>query len=121
MNLGGDDHLVALGEVADRTAENLLADAAGIDIGRIEEIDARFERTLDEGARRILGQHPLAPFRGAVGHAAETNARNFDARGAEADIAHGENPFGWRVGAALGEGAGTGSMRGSPFRMGGTS
>src|SRR5947199_10841648 len=48
IDLGSDDNLVPLAEILDRTPENLLAAAEGIAVRRIEEIDAGFERPLDE-------------------------------------------------------------------------
>src|SRR5437016_11084610 len=49
IDLGSDDDLVSSGEILDRTPENLLAAAERIAVRRVEEIDAGFERTLDNG------------------------------------------------------------------------
>jgi len=47
-DLGGDDDLVALGEFLQGAAEDLLARADRIHVGRVEEIDAAFERLANE-------------------------------------------------------------------------
>ena len=46
VNLGGDDDLVAAGEIAQRTAGDLLADAQRVDVGGVEEVDAQVKRSL---------------------------------------------------------------------------
>ena len=58
IDLGGDDDLVAAGEVLDRAAEDLLAVAERIAVRGVEEIDAGFERLLDERAAFFLAQAP---------------------------------------------------------------
>jgi hypothetical protein len=58
IDLGGDDHLVAAGEILDRAAENFLAAAERIAVGGVEEIDAGFERLLDERAAFFLAEAP---------------------------------------------------------------
>ena len=48
VQLGGNDDLVAIGEVLQSAAENLLALSNRIDVGRVEEIDAKLQRFLDD-------------------------------------------------------------------------
>jgi hypothetical protein len=78
MDLGRNHDLVAPAEIPDRAAENLLAVAERIPVGRVEEIDAALQRALDERAALLLAEAPgmvtlVAP---AVAHAAEANARH---------------------------------------------
>src|SRR3546814_15706472 len=65
-----------------------------IDIGRVEKGDAALERRLDEGPAGVFIQHPVAPGRRAIGHAAEAEARHFHAGGTETDLNHGGLPSG---------------------------
>jgi hypothetical protein len=76
MHLGGDDDLVALGEILERPPQNLLARAVGIHIGGVEEVDAELERLLDEGAALLLAKRPavIAALGRAIAHAAEAKA-----------------------------------------------
>src|SRR3546814_20057953 len=60
-----------------------------IDIGRVEKGDAALERRLDEGPAGVFIEHPVAPGRRAIGHAAEAEARHFHAGGTETDLIHG--------------------------------
>jgi predicted transcriptional regulator len=71
--LGGDHDLIARGEILQRAPEHLLADALGVHVSRVEEVDAQFDRALDERAAGLFVQHPRAPFRRAIGHGAEAN------------------------------------------------
>src|SRR5207253_3469040 len=68
--------------------DHLLAAAERVDVGRVEEVDPGLERLLDEGAACGLVEHPFAPARVAIGHAAEAQARDVKAGVAEADIVH---------------------------------
>src|SRR5205823_4415565 len=90
IDFGGDDDLVAAREILDRAAEDFLAVAERIAVRRVEEIDARFERLLDEGPALLLGEAPgmIAEIAAAVAHAAEANARDIEAGAAELDIFH---------------------------------
>jgi hypothetical protein len=59
VRLGGHDHLVAAGEVADGAAENLLARAAGVHVGGVEEVDAQLHRVLQQrGPLGVLQPSP---------------------------------------------------------------
>src|SRR5262249_18476497 len=90
VHLGRDHDVLATREVLDRPAEKLLARAVGIDVGGIEEIDAAFERALDEGATLLLIEGPgmIAAISHTVAHAAEADARHLEARAAEFHIVH---------------------------------
>jgi len=61
INLGGDDDFVASGEIPDRATEDFLAAPNRIAVRRIGEIDAGFERALDEG-RLSSSPRPQAWF-----------------------------------------------------------
>jgi hypothetical protein len=69
MRLGGYDDLVTAGKVPDRPAGYFLGGAAGIDIGRIEEIDARLNGAAQDRAARFLVEDPLVPALGGVAEA----------------------------------------------------
>src|SRR5687768_11658767 len=56
--LGGDHHLVAPGEIAQRTTDNLLAGAVGITVGCVEKIDAKLERLANKWPALLLVQRP---------------------------------------------------------------
>src|SRR4051812_2505567 len=90
IHLGGDDHLIALGEVLDRSSEDLLAIPERIAVRRVEEIDAGFERTLDERTALLLAETPgmIAAVAAAVAHAAEANPRHVQAGAAELGVLH---------------------------------
>jgi hypothetical protein len=94
-HLRGDHDLVAPGEFLDRPAENFLAGARRINIGVVEEVDPALEGALDERARSLLVEHPLAPFRRAIGHATQAQFRHFHAGLAKAYEFHGRQPLGW--------------------------
>ena len=87
--LGGDHHLVARREVVERAADDLLADAAGVHVRRVEEVDAGVEGSPDEGTAGLLGQDPGAPGGRPEGHRAEAETRDTQAGTAEIDVFHG--------------------------------
>jgi hypothetical protein len=78
-HLGGDDDVVAAGEVPDGAAGDLLGDAERIHVGGVDEVDAELDRTLDDRPAAIFGEHPRAPAGVAVGHHAEADPRHFEA------------------------------------------
>jgi hypothetical protein len=90
IDLGSDDDLVSSVEILDRTPENLLAAAERIAVRRVEEIDAGFERTLDERAALLLAEAPgmIAAVAAAVAHAAQANPRHVEAGAAELGVFH---------------------------------
>ncbi len=90
VDLGRDHDLVAVREIPDRPAEDLLAAAERITVRGIEEIDAALKCPLDEGAGLLLAEAPgmVAAIGRAVAHAAETNPRHFEAGATEFHIFH---------------------------------
>ncbi len=90
IDFGSDDNLVPSGEILDRTPENLLAAAERIAVRRVEEIDARFERTLDERTALLLAEAPgmIASVAAAIAHAAQANPRHVEAGAAELGVFH---------------------------------
>ncbi len=89
VGLGGDHHVFTAGERLQRAAENALAFSAGVNVGGIEKIDARFQRLADKGARFIFFQHPGPPGRIAVGHATQAEAGHLQAAVAKPNVVHG--------------------------------
>src|SRR3954447_14300252 len=90
IHLGGDDHLIALREVLDRSAEDLLAIPERIAVRRVEEIDTGFERTLDKRAALLLAEAPgmITAVAATIAHAAEANPRHLQAGAAELGVLH---------------------------------
>src|SRR5882724_7913580 len=86
--LGGDDHTVARRELLESAAGDLLADAERVHVGGIEEVDAELDGAPEERAALLFFEDPLAPFLRPVGHAAETDAGDLEAGGAEANVFH---------------------------------
>ena len=77
--------------VAEGLAEHRLRLARGIDIRRIEEVDARVEGVIDQRINVVLGQsadHLKDAAFAAKGHGAETEAGNEDSGVAELLIFH---------------------------------
>ena len=75
---GGDDDAVArAAEIFQSAAQYLFAYADRIHVRGIEEIDAKFQRALDEGPALLLFKHPFAPLLRAVSHGAEANRDTF--------------------------------------------
>ena len=90
VHLGGEHDLLAAGEVAQRAAGDLLAAAAGVDVGGVEEVDARLEGVPDERPGRVLVEDPLVAAAGRVApaHAAQGDGRDVESGGAELRVAH---------------------------------
>jgi hypothetical protein len=65
-----------------------LACAVRVYVRGIEEIDAHLQRALEERFRRVVVEYPVAPFRRAVAHAAQADARYLEAGTAEIHIFH---------------------------------
>src|SRR5580692_2672146 len=78
------------GEILDRAAEDFFAAAERISVRGVEEVDACFERLLDERPALLLRETPgmIAEIATAVAHAAEANARDIEAGAAEFGIFH---------------------------------
>ena len=91
-HLGGDDDVLALdAEIAQRLAELNLGLPFGIDVGGVEEIDARFDRAADERRGGLLIERadgPPEPGAAAEGHRAEADFGDILAGAAERSIAH---------------------------------
>src|SRR5690606_1477417 len=85
-----DDHLVAGGELPDEAAGDLLGCAEGVDVRGVEGRDARLDRLAEERAGIVEGEGPAVAASGrlAVRHAAEDDAGDVEAGGAEADVLH---------------------------------
>jgi hypothetical protein len=88
--LGGDHHVVAVGEVLQRASEDLLTHPKRINVGGIEEIDPQLKGVLDDRAAVFLVQHPLVnpACRVSEPHAAEADARHVHAGGSELGVLH---------------------------------
>src|SRR5882724_13633340 len=76
VNLGRDYHFVAPRKIPNRPAEDLLAVAERVAIGGVEEIDAGFERLLDERSAFLFVEGPgvVPAVAAAIAHAAEADA-----------------------------------------------
>lgn len=78
--LGGDDDAVAQGPVGDELADQTLALAPRIDVGGIDEVAARLDIGVEDGARSVrVG----APALRAEGHGAERHRADHKAGAAE--------------------------------------
>jgi hypothetical protein len=88
--LGGDHDLVPVGEIAQRAAEDLLAGAGRVQVGRVEEVDPGLESVLDERAAGLLVQGPdrVAAAGVAVGHRADGDRGHVQAGGSQLDVPH---------------------------------
>lgn len=62
-NLGGDDHFVAFGKVAQSAASDFFTLADGVHIGGIEKGDAELEGAFDDRTALFFIQYPVAPLR----------------------------------------------------------
>jgi hypothetical protein len=93
VDLGGDHHLVAPGEVGQRVAEDLLAGAGRVDVGGVEEVDALLERAPDEPAALLGRQRPRVSSPGGLpeAHAPEADARDVQAGASKFDVIHGSH------------------------------
>ena len=90
VHLGGEHNLLARDEVPERPADDLLARPARVDVRGIEEVDPGVERAADKRPALVLLQRPgVRPScRVAIGHAAEANARHFEAGRPELGVLH---------------------------------
>ena len=78
MHLGGDDNLVPPGKILDGASQNFLASVEAVDSGRIKEIDAQIQRSLDDGFAVFFVPRPFvySAFGIAKAHAAEAQRRD---------------------------------------------
>jgi hypothetical protein len=90
VHLGGDDNLVSAREILDRAAEDFFTVAERIAVCGVEEIDARFERLLNEWPALLLREAPgmIPKIAATIAHATEADARNVKASAAELGIFH---------------------------------
>ncbi len=95
VNLGGDDDGLTAGTALEETPKHLFAGAAGVDVGGVEEVDSQIERLAQERLAVLLVEAPgmasrlgFAGSGRAIGHAAEANARDFEAGLAQICIVH---------------------------------
>src|SRR5882724_5906227 len=79
MHLCGEHYLFHLRHLVERSAGHLFAHAHRVHVGGVEEVDAKVQGFLIEGARVDFVQDPRAPFWGAVGHASQTDPGDFEA------------------------------------------
>ena len=98
VDLAGDHHLVAAGEIAQGAPQDFFAGAGGVEVGGIEEVDPQFEGAADEWAAGFFIQRPLPALGGApVAHAPQADARDFEAGVAKAGVLHGFAPVSWMI------------------------
>ena len=90
MHLGGDDNLVPPGKILDGASQNFLASAEAVNIGRIKEIDAQIQRSLDDGFAVFFVPRPFvySAFGIAKAHAAEAQRRDIQTGIAEFHAIH---------------------------------
>src|SRR5258707_1001515 len=81
---------LAIEQVDEVLHADLFAAAERITVRRIEEIDAGFERPLDERPALLLAEAPgvIAAVAAAVAHAAQADPRHVEAGAAELDVFH---------------------------------
>ncbi|OWK23738.1 hypothetical protein AJ87_29390 [Rhizobium yanglingense] len=82
--LSRDQHAV-LALAAEDFAKNFLRDAGRIDIGGVDQVDARIEAQIDKAAgfgNAEIADH-LRPALAAEGHRAHRHGRNLEARAAK--------------------------------------
>src|SRR3984893_11666141 len=90
VDFGCDDNLVAAGEVPNRSPKDFLAAAKGIPVRRIKEVDAAFERPLDERTALRLVDAPGvgAAIGGARGYDTHAQSRHLQTGATELHIFH---------------------------------
>src|SRR6266576_3063781 len=93
-NLGGDDHLITLGVIAERTPHDLFAGTVRVAVRSVEKIDAEFERLLDEGAAHFFIERPGvgATIGHAISHAAQAKSRHLETGMSKSDVIHVYSP-----------------------------
>ncbi len=91
-HLCGDYYFVPFREVAQSPARHLLACARRVHVRGIEEVDALLQRPLVERACLLLVQDPVPPFRRAIRHRPQADARNLQPRLSQTHILHERPP-----------------------------
>jgi hypothetical protein len=96
IDLGGNDNGFASDVGVQESPQHGLAGTDGIDVGRVEEVDAKIQGLFQEEMAGGLIQRPsvasgLGPARGGcpVSHASEADARDLETGLAQVDIVHG--------------------------------
>ena len=74
-NFRRENDLFAFGEIAQCASDDLLTRAIGIDVGRVEEIDAKFQRLLDKRPGLSLRPVTRDAFRAWERHSSCSRAR----------------------------------------------
>src|SRR5690606_20106268 len=89
-DLGGQHVVVTVGEDPRQDAAgDLLAGAAAVDVGGVEEGDPGVGGAADEGFGAVLRQHPVLPSgRVAVAHHAQADTGHLHAGGAKPYVLH---------------------------------
>ena len=89
-DLARQDHLVARhSQLAQGAPDVLLARAVCVAVGGVDEVDAGIRRRRDHGARLVVAHGPRARRSGhAKAHAAQTEARDLEARFSQLNAAH---------------------------------
>src|SRR5262249_48723343 len=75
-DLRRDHQLVAIAMLGDECADDLLADAVGIVVAGVDEVDARLDRTTEYRAALFEVEHPRAPRAVAEPHRAKPEPRD---------------------------------------------
>ena len=76
----------AVAHLAERLADQLLAVAAAVDVGRVEEVDAEVEGAPERGQRLLVAD--VAPAHAADGEPAEADFGDHELCAAEASVVH---------------------------------
>ena len=95
VHFGRDDDLIAHGHLFQMRAGDLLAEADGVHVGGIEEIDAGVERDAEVLARIFFidvpalgAQRPIRQIAAAVAHASQAEAGHGDSSISEVGVLH---------------------------------
>jgi hypothetical protein len=91
--LGRDDDVVPVGEVAQRPPEDLLARPLRVHVRGVEEVDPGVQCVLDQRSARLLAERPdRVPAVGlAIGHRPDRDGRHVETGGAELAVLHGSS------------------------------
>jgi hypothetical protein len=91
--LGGDQDAVAA--FPDRRAEDLLRHAAGVHVGRVDEVDAAVEAHVDlaDGAGDVGVAHEREPVAAAEGHRAQGERGDAQAGVAKLAVVHASDVY----------------------------
>ena len=79
-DLGRNNAFFEVSHLPKQLSSDFLGGTERIHVRRVEEVDTRFERALEEGTSLVLIEHPRPPFRRSIAHAPETDPRDAHAR-----------------------------------------